>query len=504
MNGPHDTPATPAAQAVQDADAGATSARNSPAAPVDRTPSGTVRALGRLRRRRHGTGSAVEAWSLQAQLRRQLLWLLAAMWLAAATAAGLGLWAHTDEVLDGALKETAERLLMLPPAALAEPDTAERLAMLAPHDEFVVYQVLDAAGRLLLRSHRAPDVPLDAGAPDGLRNAGPWLVQTLTSPDGQRRAQVGEALHHRHAGLLSSVGWLLGTLAALLPLAGLAMGWLLRRGFDTLEPARTELERRHLHDLRPLAVHRAPAELQPWLATVNGLLARVASLVDSERAFAANTAHELRTPLAAARAQAQRLVQASGDTATLAQARTQAQALLRQLDRLTSLATRLLQLARVESGVALRRDPLDLAQLAVLVVDEFSEPVRSGQLALQVAGQPLPVRGDIDALGIALRNLIDNALKHGGSAAQVCVRVQGHQLAVRDNGPGVPPALLDGLVRPFDRGGPSHALEGSGLGLAMVATIARQSGALLRLRSPVADGCGFEATLDFAPDNPGR
>lgn len=453
-----------------------------------------MRALGRLRRRRH-TGPATAVWSLQAQLRRQLLWLLAGVWLVAAVAAGLGLWVHTDEVLDGALKETAERLLMLPAAALAEPDSAERLAMLAPHDEFVVYQVLDARGGLLLRSHRAPPVPLDPGAPDGLREAGAWLVQTLTSPDGQRRAQVAETLRHRHAGLWAGVGWLLGTLAALLPLAGLAMGWLLRRGFDSLEPARSDLERRSLHDLRPLAAHQAPAELQPWLATVNGLLDRVAGLVDSERAFAANTAHELRTPLAAARAQAQRLVQASADTAT----RTQAQALLRQLDRLTGLATRLLQLARVESGVALRRDLLDLAQLAVLVVDEFSEAARSGQLVLQVVGQPLPVHGDIDALGIALRNLIDNALKHGGTAARVGVRVQGHQLSVRDDGPGVPPDLLDGLVRPFDRGGPGHALEGSGLGLAMVATIARQSGARLQLRSPAADGRGFEACLDFDP-----
>lgn len=419
------------------------------------------------------------------------------VWLAAAAAAGLGLWSHTDEVLDGALKETAERLLMLPPAALAEPDSTERLDLLAPHDEHVVYQVQDAAGGLLLRSHRAPLVLLDADAPDGLRESGAWLVQTLSSRDGSRRAQVAETLRHRRAGLWAGVGWLLGTLAALLPLAGVATGWLLRRGFDSLEPARRELAGRPLHDLRPLALHSAPTELQPWLATVNALLARVAGLVDSERAFAANTAHELRTPLAAARAQAQRLVQVAHDPATAEPA----QALLRQLDRLTSLANRLLQLARVESGVALQREPVDLVQLAVLVIDEFSEASRCGQLALQVQGRPVPVRGDIDALGIALRNLIENALKHGGSATQVQVRVNGQRLGVVDDGPGVPPARLAGLVRPFDRGGPGHALQGSGLGLAMVNTIARQSGARLQMQSPVADGRGFAAWLDFEADN---
>ena len=454
--------------------------------------------LGSLRRRglAGAAGAAGAAWSLHVQLRRQLLGLLAAVWLLATAAAGAGLWDRTNEVLDSALKETAERLLMLPAAALTVPDNAERLAMLGPHDEFVVYQVQDAHGQLLLHSLRAPTTPLDTGAPDGLRQSGPWLVQTLTGPNGQRRAQVAETLNHRHAGLWAGVGWLLGTLAALLPVAGLAMGWLLRRGFSSLEPARHELARRAVHDLRPLALQQAPAELQPWLATVNSLLTRVAGLVDSERAFAANTAHALRTPLAAARAQAQRLVLASADPST----REPAQALLRQLDRLTHLASRLLELARVESGVALQRQPVDLVQLAVLVVDEFSEASRHGQLALTVAGHPVPVQGDVDALGIALRNLIDNALKHGGSAARVRVSVSGQQIRVQDNGPGVPPALLAGLVQPFDRGGPGHALDGSGLGLPMVATIARQSGAGLRLQSPVEDNHGFAATLDFNPD----
>ncbi len=426
-------------------------------------------------------------------MRRRLLGLLGAVWLLAAAAAGFGLWARTDEVLDSALKETAERLLMLPEAALATPDTAERLAMLGPHDEFLVYQVQARDVGLMLHSHKAPLAALDPYAPDGLRRSGSWLVLTLSTPDGQRRAQVAESLAHRHAGMWAGVGWLLGVLAALLPVAWLAMDWVLRRGFASLEPARCELAQRPLHDLRPLALHQAPTELQAWLHTVNSLLARVAGLVDSERAFAANTAHELRTPLAAARAQAQRLAQASAEAHT----RDAAQALVRQLDRLTGLATRLLQLARVESGVALLHGPVDLVELAVLVIDEFSEAKRSGQLQLQVRNAALPVGGDVDALGIALRNLIDNALKHGGSATRVTVTVSGQQLAVVDDGPGVAPELLPGLVRPFDRGGPGHALQGSGLGLAMVDAIARQSGARLLLQAPVAGGHGFSATLDF-------
>jgi two-component system OmpR family sensor kinase len=168
---------------------------------------------------------------------------------------------------------------------------------------------------------------------------------------------------------------------------------------------------------------------------------------------------------------------------------------VRQLDRLTRLATRLLQLARIESGVALKREPVDLTLLARLVADEFIDARGAGRLVVEIHGEPAPVAGDLDALGIALRNLIDNALKHAAGAARVTVRVGPGEIAVIDDGPGVPPASLGTLVRPFVRG--EVASEGSGLGLAIVNTIALQSGARLELRSPVDHGHGFGATLRF-------
>ncbi len=440
---------------------------------------------------------APATWRLQTQLRRQLLGLLALLWLLGSAATWLGLLHETDEVLDSALTETAQRLLQLPAAAWAVPDTTEHLAVLGPHEEFVVYQVYDRAGALVLRSHDAPSTALDAGAPDGLRQRQGWRVLTLTTANASRRAQVAERVAHRREVLWASLGWLLGMLLAMLPLAALGMGWVLRRGFQALEPARLELAQRAQHDLRPLPLADAPAELQPWLATVNSLLDRVRGLVDSERAFAANTAHELRTPLAAAMAQAQRLVRLSTDPAKQHAAHEAAQALLRQLDRLTRLATRLLQLARIESGAALNHAPVDLVQLVVLVADDFGEAQRSGRLQLQVDGQPMPVQGDIDALGIALRNLIDNALKHGDAETTVTVRVSGQQLQVLDDGPGVAPHRVAGLVRKFERGSSGAAVSGNGLGLALVDTIARQSGARLQLHSPVAHGRGFCASIHF-------
>jgi two-component system OmpR family sensor kinase len=264
-----------------------------------------------------------------------------------------------------------------------------------------------------------------------------------------------------------------------------------------MEPIRADLSSRAPHQLHPVEPNLVPLELQPMLETVNSLMARVSKLVDAERAFAAHTAHELRTPLAAARAQAQRLVhEAQEHGAPRLVERTQA--LVRQLDRLTRLASRLLQLARIDSGVALRREPIDLSQLAGLVMDEFGEARAHGQLDIHVEVQPLePIEGDIDALGIALRNLIDNALKHGGEQARVRICVGPGRLAVQDNGPGIPVDQVSRLAQPFERG--STVAEGSGLGLTMVQTVARQSGALLAFTTLDAGAAPwrFEVSLVF-------
>lgn len=437
-------------------------------------------------------------WSLEGWLRSRLLALLCALWLGGSALALLGLRHETAEVLDASLAETAQRLLVLPEAALGRADAGQLSAEIGEHEELVIYQIYDQQGRLRLRSHAAPDTPLDPGGSDGIREIGAWRVLTLTRDDDRRRAQVAELISHRSHALWAGSSWLIGTLLAMLPIVALSLHLVLRRAFRSLERTRRGLEARPAHELGPLPVHDTPDELRPWLGTVNTLMQRVQHLVEAERAFAAHTAHELRTPLAAARAQAQRLAHETAEPKVIERA----QALVRQLDRLTTLATRLLQLARIESGVALKREPVDLDLLAGIVADEFTEARSNGTLQICSEGAgPHIVAADIDALGIALRNLIDNALKHGHHAGadmpalQVRIDIGPQRLSVTDNGPGVPPETLPRLTRPFERGETQH--DGTGLGLAMVATIARQSGARLQLSSPAADGRGLKIELLF-------
>jgi len=432
------------------------------------------------------------SWSLEQRITRRLLLVLGSLWLLGSAIALAGVWHETAQVLDGSLNETAERFLVLPEIALGDASGARLFAELGPHEEHVIYQVFDANGRMRLRSHAAPDTPLDSQAQDGIRDVNGWHVLTLTRQDGKRRVEVGETVEHRFEVLWTSLGWLAGTLIFLLPAVSVALALILRQGFRALEPARAELASRSADDLRPIASAQAPQELQPWLASVNSLIARLRVLIDDERNLAAHTAHELRTPLAAARAKAQRLAQITTDAIS----RQNAQALVRQLDRLTRLATRLLQLARIQSGATLQRESVDLAVLARAVVAEFAEAVTRERLRIEVAGSSASVLGDIDAIGIALRNLIDNALKHGGDDSWVTVLVEPPAIFVIDDGPGVAPETLDKLIRPFERG--ITAAEGSGLGLSITNAIVHQAGGTLELRSPILAGRGFAAVLRFA------
>ncbi len=434
----------------------------------------------------------LHGWSLEQRITRRLLVVLGSLWLVGSAIALAGVWHETGEVLDSSLKETAERFLVLPEIVLGDAHGARLFAEIGPHEEHVIYQIFDAKGQMRLRSHAAPDEPLDSEAEDGIRDVNGWRVLTLTRQDGRRRVEVAETVQHRFEVLWASLGWLAGTLVFVLPAASIALALILRRGFRALEPTRAEMVIRSADDLQPISSSDAPIELQPWLASVNSLIMRVRALIDAERNFAAHAAHELRTPLAAARAQAQRLAEVTTD----ANSRQNAKALVRQLDRLTRLATRLLQLARIESGAGQpRREPVDLVLLARLVVAEFAEAVACERLRVEVTGKPADVIGDVDAIGIALRNLIDNALKHGGEKCWVTVLVEPLAIYVIDDGPGVPADTLDKLIRPFERG--ITAAEGSGLGLSITNAIVRHAGGTLALRSPLIDGRGFAAVLHF-------
>ena len=288
-------------------------------------------------------------------------------------------------------------------------------------------------------------------------------------------------------------------LLIVLPVALAAIILAVRFSLDPLRRFRARLEARSARDLSEVPASDLPTEIGPLAATLNGLLARLRDAFEAERSFAANAAHELRTPLAGAIAQAQRLKTETHEPATEARA-TEIEATLK---RLTRLSERLMQLARAEGG-RLRMDrSADLRAVARVVVDDIGRAGASGRIVLNLPDAAVMSDLEPDAFAILCRNLVENALRHGAEnlAVEVTLTADGH-LVVANDGPVVPREMLDRLTARFERANAST--DGSGLGLAIVAAITNRIGSSLVLKSPRPGGSsGFEASLILPTDSPG-
>lgn len=443
-------------------------------------------------------------WSLARLLRRRLLFSVALLWTFAAIVATVAVRYELTSVLDSALLALAEQIPLAPdtrPASVPSVRPAAAQDGLPQAEQPAVIHVLvrNEQGLVLRQSGPANSLPWPLNAAPGVQTIDDWRVATHRPHDQAVTVQVGEPLKVRRQALAESTAALVLPLLALLPLAALLIDVLLRRSFEGVQQASEQLRARPEGDISPLQANDLPSEFEPMMASISALVDRLQGVVRSERAFAASSAHELRTPLAAARAQAQRLVAElpEGD------AQERALALLRSLERLSNTATKLLQLSRVESGIGLEREPVDLRQLATLVLDEFRHHAdATHRLTVELPEQPVVVQGDMDALGIAMRNLIENALKHAPQA-QVQVRVEAPgRVIVSDDGPGVAAETLATLSQPYSRG--STRIDGTGLGLSIVARIAQQQQASLVLQSPLPGHTyGFCATLTIEGANTG-
>lgn len=435
----------------------------------------------------------LRTWSLEQRLKRRLLIALAALWLGGSLVAMIGVRFEINEVMDSALLENAQRLLALPVGA-------DMIDDLSDHHEPVRFLLTDGEGHIFWRSQDAPPDLQVNQLHTGLYTQHGNRLAVQYSRDRQRIAVAFESLQDRREALWDVIRWQLIPLLVLLPLVAWTLNRALRQGFATLNPlkawlAEHDLSRGNAKERAPLPEQDVPRELAPLVHTINDLLDRVGRMVAAEQAFAANSAHELRTPVAAARAQAQRLLEEPACQSNPG-AHERVQALLRQLDQLGHVSTKLLQLSRVHSGLGLSREPVELQTLVRLVGDEFRAPGISERLQFDAPAEPVWVLGDLDALGIALRNLIENALRHTAGAA-VRVRVEpGGVLVVEDDGPGVSTDALDRLIQPFQRG--HSSAEGHGLGLSIAESVTQQIGGRLVLQSPAHDGRGLRASMHLS------
>ncbi|MGB3901250.1 MAG: ATP-binding protein [Mesorhizobium sp.] len=416
-----------------------------------------------------------------------LVWLFAVAWIYVSTQA------EVERVLDARLTEAARMVNSL----LAE----RRIELVAlasddelPPTEFQINepsyerqlscQIWSLDGRLVGRSEHAPGDRLTeagSGFSQSVVDGETWRVYAIENPALGVRVMVGDSMAVRDRLVGDVVKGLAIPAALILPFLAAVIWVSVRRGMSPLDRMAQSLSSRPATDLRPLPDDRLPEEIAPAVHALNGLFRRVEDVREREKSFTAFAAHELKTPLAGLKTQAQvALASKDGDVHENA---------LRQIaagvDRTSRLVRQLLDLAAVEAG---DRTPEMQEASPVEIVRQVAGELPFAGERVRIEGGPAPsARFDPVLLALSLRNLLENALTHSDGPVLVSARkaVGAVEILVEDEGPGIP---VDELPRATDRffRGRAKSASGSGLGLAIAKeAVARMNGTLtLENRKP--------------------
>jgi two-component system, OmpR family, sensor histidine kinase TctE len=384
------------------------------------------------------------------------------------------------------------------------------------------FQVLGTRGERIA-GDRAVPVPEEMPVADGelrfrddefdghaVRVAYLWLpVVRRGSPVGAPPlVQVAETLDKRSQLAAEIARGVMLSQFAILPLAVILVWFALNRGLRPLDDLQRRIRRRESGDLSPIDERAAPEEVSPLVDAINDLLARLDRSIGAQKHFLADAAHQLKTPLAGLRMQAE-LAQRDVDGGDVKAVKRCLHQIARSSQQAAHMVNQLLAMARAEDvGEARRVQPYNLAALATEAVHDFVPRALAKGLDLGYEG---PAAGDASAPRVVgeallvrelLRNLVDNAVQYTPGGGTVTVRLlpdrygQVVVLQVEDNGPGIPEAERELVFQAFYRGLGTE-VDGSGLGLAIVREIAERQGGTVSIEAaqPRAAAPGTRVTL---------
>ncbi|MBJ6759900.1 HAMP domain-containing protein [Myxococcaceae bacterium JPH2] len=439
--------------------------------------------------------------SLRLRMLAAMLGMVLGLWCAGAALVFHQVWRGEAMWDEFPPREAAQQVLARVQRSVDAGIRVERANIELPRWFLGEYQVW-SHGHLVLRSAGAPTVALKSDLLEGggRSRIGDEVWWTYALSDGTRGLQVQVGRLHpgveHDLRMLSRTGFLLSlvVLAAWTCATWAVVRWSLR----PVGALHESLSRRAPLDTRPVPSADLPGEVRPLVDAFNALLKRLEHSLEAERRFLADAAHELRTPLAALTLQAQVALKAEDANAR--------KAALRELDagvaRSARLAEQLLDSSRLGAlHEASARERVDLSMLVRVVARDVEVLVEENRQTLTLDLEPALIDGHVDALGVLIRNLLDNALRYSGGHGRIhiaCHPVDDCRavlLGIRDDGPGVPADERGRIFERFYRVR-GNARRGTGIGLSLVARIAQLQGATLTVHEGL-EARGLGITLRF-------
>ena len=426
--------------------------------------------------------------SIRRNLLVALLSALLVVGFAASAATYLAARKEANELFDYQLRQMA--------LSLRDQTLQSRNLPYPDFDYDFIVQVWDPTGSLVYLSNQNILLPQSSLGFDTVSvNGADWRIFTMSSAD--KTIQVALPLSLRTDRAAAIALRILIPIVASIPVFALLIWLLVGRGLAPLGGIARAISKRAPASLEPLREESLPAEVQPMVSQLNGLLERLAQAIETQKRFTADAAHELRTPLAALQLQMQVLERAQTPEDRL-EALAQLKAGARRANRLVE---QLLTLARLEPEAAHgEAAPVRLDRLAASSVSDIEPLAVAKPVELRLGRiEPAVVAGREDSLRTLLDNLVENAIRYTPAGGRVTVDAwtdgEGPLLAVTDNGPGIP---TEERQRVFDRFYrlPGAVAAGSGLGLAIVKSIADAHRAHVELAEG-NDGVGLSVRVRF-------
>ncbi len=364
------------------------------------------------------------------------------------------------------------------------------------------FQVRTDDGKLLLHSSNAPNMPQNAdtdGFSDKDVNSEKWRVFTTHNPNTKIRTIVAEPQDARNELGKRIAKDDIYILLLTFPLSGLLIWIIIGRGLKSLERVAREVSNRQSSHLEPVSISEVPSEIKPLVDELNNLFFRLKEGFERETRFTADAAHELRTPLAAIKTQAQVALNSND----IKEKNIALEKLISSVNRSTHIVQQLLIMNKLVPE-AININDLDDVNLVKVARDILAMLVPAAvEKHIEIEFEPdeeVPnFKGNTTAIGILIRNLVDNAIRYCGTDGHVIVRVYQEDnnivLEVQDNGPGIPEELQARVFERFFRV-LGNKTSGSGLGLAIVKQICMLHHGRVMLSTPIG-GQGLIVNVFF-------